>query len=163
MSPVVAIFLHSRSSLGSSFYFPVAIFHSISVVHHCHISPLQHFKAGHISGQNNWARSAGQHLQVFEPDRDRLLWTEIPRQCKPNGEMILCLASMHNMFQKQSKFKCANRFLHPDQFVITSISYNSTRIVQSKAATSLSACVPFKCLRPDLFVCQLVRRPPRYF
>ena len=41
-----------------------------------------------ISGQNNRAGFAGQHLQVLEPDRDGLLRTQIPRQCQSNGGLL---------------------------------------------------------------------------
>ena len=41
-----------------------------------------------ISGQDNRARFAGQHLQVLEPDRDGLLRTQIPGQCQSNGGLL---------------------------------------------------------------------------
>ena len=64
----------------------------IIVILHCNISHLNLNPGAtfHVlfSGKNHRPRFAGQHLQVFEPDRDRLLRTEIPGQRKPNGRFF---------------------------------------------------------------------------
>ena len=122
-------------------------------MHHCH-TLLQYFtsKSGHISGQNNRAGFAGQHLQVLEPDRDGVLRPEIPRQCKSNGELLRILYFLYVL--------TLSFWMPPPWSIYICIYVLYFVFPHRKCKTNSQAPylpAPFKCLHPDLFVCQLVR------